>query len=230
MEDNFRHEYKYIASESALQMLKMRLNGIMRRDPHADEKGRYLIRSIYFDDMYDTAFRENADGLDRHEKFRIRAYNHDDSFISLELKIKERGKTKKISEVISPKLYRYLVYDEGSPDEAGELSRRLIAAKKTRLMKPRLIVQYEREPYIMDTGNVRVTFDRFISASTNIDRMFEKNAYAFPVLPESMHLLEVKWDSFLPGHIGEALKNDNLNNTSFSKYYLSVQTLSGIKA
>ncbi len=214
-------------------MLKIRLNGIMRRDPHTDQRGRYLIRSIYFDDIYDTAFRENADGLDRHEKFRIRAYNNDDSFISLELKIKERGKTRKISEVISRELYRYLVFDEGGhmdPGQCGDLSRKLIAAKMTRLMKPRLIVQYEREPYIMDTGNVRVTFDRFISASGSLDRMFEKNAYAFPVLPENLHLLEVKWDSFLPGHIGEALKNDNLNNTSFSKYFLSVQTLSGIKA
>ena len=125
--------------------------------------------------------------------------------------------------MISPDTYRYLVFGSGDPpaeDNTGKLCRRLIAAKETRLLRPRLIVQYEREPFLMNTGNVRVTFDRFISASTHIDRMFEKNSYALPIMSANMHLLEVKWDDFLPDIIREALKNDHLQNTSFSKYYL----------
>ena len=223
MEDNFRHEYKYLVSETALKMLEMRLKGIMKRDIHAGESGKYLIRSVYFDDIYDTSFRENADGMDRHEKYRIRAYNGDPSFISLEMKIKERGKTKKLSETIDKDLYRYLCFGEGKTDlisSMGNLSRKIMTCRKTRGLKPKIIVQYEREPYIMDAGNVRVTFDRYISASTHIDRMFEKNTYAFPVMPEGIHLLEVKWDDFLPGVIRDAISNDKLRHTSFSKYYL----------
>ncbi len=223
MEDNYRHEYKYLASETALKMLEMRLKGIMKKDIHAGESGKYLIRSVYFDDIYDTSFRENADGMDRHEKFRIRAYNADPSFISLEMKIKERGKTKKLSETIDIDIYRQLCFGEGKTDPVssmGSLSRKLLTCRKTRGLMPKIIVQYEREPYIMDAGNVRVTFDRYISASTHIDRMFEKNACAFPVMPEGVHLLEVKWDDFLPDVIRNAINNDKLQYTSFSKYYL----------
>lgn len=226
MEDNYRHEYKYLASETALKMLEIRLKGIMKRDIHAGESGKYLIRSVYFDDIYDTSFRENADGINRHEKFRIRTYNGDPSFISLEMKIKERGKTKKLSETIDKYLYQHLCFGEGKIDPVtsmGNLSRKLLICRKTRGLAPKIIVQYEREPYIMDAGNVRVTFDRYISASTHIDRMFEENTCALPVMPEGVHLLEVKWDDFLPETIAQALKNDKLQHTSFSKYFLGRQ-------
>ena len=111
--ETYRHEYKYLASETALRSLSARLKGVLRKDPHTGENGRYLIRSIYFDDMYDTCYLENEDGQPIHEKFRIRAYNGESSFIVLELKRKERGKTLKLSEVIDEKTYRFLAFDEG---------------------------------------------------------------------------------------------------------------------
>jgi hypothetical protein len=35
-----------------------------------------------------------------------------------------------------------------------------------------------------------------------------------------MHLMEVKFDEFLPDYIYRALMLDNLQQTAFSKYYL----------
>ncbi len=227
MEEQYRHEYKYPLSETALKMFGSRLKGIMKKDPHAGDDGKYLIRSIYYDDVYDSCFRDNEDGMEVKEKFRIRAYNADNSFISLELKRKEHGKTQKLSEVIDMELYRHLVFGEPyrTPERAGPLAKTLIMQRKTRLMGPKIIVQYEREPFIYEKGNVRVTFDRFISFSPLIERMFEKDACAMPVLPEGIHLLEVKWDEFLPEEIRIALENSNLQSTSFSKYYLGMQSL-----
>ena len=226
-EERFRHEYKYLLSENALQMFGSRLKGIMKRDPHTGDDGRYLIRSIYFDDMYDSCFHENEDGSAVKEKFRIRAYNADDSFICLELKRKEHGKTEKLMEVIDKELYEYLVFDRPVKgfSKIGTLAKTLIMQKKTRLMRPRVIIQYEREPFIYDKGNVRVTFDRYISASPFTDRLFEDNAYCLPTLPEGIHLLEVKWDEFLPDEIRTALENSRLNATAFSKYYLGMQNI-----
>lgn len=223
--DEFRHEYKYLLSENALKMFEGRIKGIMKRDMHTGEDGRYMIRSIYFDDMYYSCYRENEDGTDIKEKFRIRAYNADDSFISLELKRKEHGKTQKLSEVIDKELYDLLVFDKPvkSYSKAGQLAKTLIMQKKTRLMKPKIIVQYEREPFIYERGNVRVTFDRFISSSPYIGRMFEKDAFCLPSLPEGIHLLEVKWDEFLPEEIRTALENSRLQSTAFSKYYLGMK-------
>ena len=50
---NFRHEFKYICTEAQLACLQSRLAGVMKYDTHADEQGRYRIRSIYFDDYDD---------------------------------------------------------------------------------------------------------------------------------------------------------------------------------
>ncbi len=63
----------------------------MERDPHARPDGTYTVHSLYFDDWRDTALREKIDGLPRREKFRIRYYNGDLSFIRLEKKSKVRG-------------------------------------------------------------------------------------------------------------------------------------------
>ncbi len=220
--ETYRHEYKYLISENALASLSTRLKGVLKPDPHAGKNGRYLIRSLYFDDMYDTCYRENEDGQPIHEKFRIRAYNGDISFIVLELKRKERGKTLKLSEVIDEKKYRFLAFDEGSYHETdlAPLSRKLLLQKRTRLLKPKIIIQYEREPFILREGNVRVTFDRNISASIHLDRMFEDNTYPFPVLNQGVQLLEVKWDLFLPETVERALNNMLLQSTAFSKYYI----------
>ena len=92
-------------------------------------------------------------------------------------------------------------------------------------MKPAIIVQYEREPFIYKDGNVRVTFDRCISASENLHLFFEKNIAAMPVLPKDVHLLEVKWDEFLPEPVRAALDNKNLQSTAFSKYYLGMKNI-----
>lgn len=223
-EEKYRHEYKYLVSDLSLKMLEVRLKGVMKRDIHAGEDGRYLIRSIYFDDVYGSSFRENEDGMDVKEKFRIRTYNGDRSFISLELKRKEHSKTQKLMEVIDSDLYSVLVEDAPLKDinSMGNLSRKLYLQKKTRLMRPRILIQYEREPYICNEGNVRVTFDRYISASEHMERMFEKDAFCRPLLPEGIHLLEVKWDEFLPEHLRIALENRDLRSTSFSKYYISL--------
>ena len=49
--DNYRHEFKYLATMRALKQLELRLNGVVERDSHVMDTGRYLIRSIYFDDI-----------------------------------------------------------------------------------------------------------------------------------------------------------------------------------
>ena len=93
----YRHEYKYLASGSALSMLEQRVSSVLTLDPHAAEKGFYHIRSLYFDDLYNSCYRENEDGTQPREKFRIRIYDCDPSVIQLELKRKEGGKTLKRS-------------------------------------------------------------------------------------------------------------------------------------
>ena len=89
----YRHELKYSISLADRLALAQRLRPLMQRDPHTDETGRYTIRSVYFDNYKDKALREKRNGVQTREKFRIRYYNEDLSFITLEKKIKANLKT-----------------------------------------------------------------------------------------------------------------------------------------
>lgn len=96
---NWRHELKYQISAADEAAICQRLFPVMKPDPHTGPDGRYQIRSIYFDNADDKALLEKINGLQKREKFRIRYYNDDFSFITLEKKINffARGPTTKKS-------------------------------------------------------------------------------------------------------------------------------------
>ena len=96
----FRHEWKHEISVSDLYTIRSRLSAIAYTDKNA-VNGRYEIRSLYFDDYDDTALREKINGVSKREKFRIRYYNGDTSFIKLEKKSKINGLCNKVSERIT---------------------------------------------------------------------------------------------------------------------------------
>ena len=74
--------------------------------------------------------------------------------------------------------------------------------------------------FVYPDGNTRVTLDLNISASADIHSFFNKEFYGRPVMPTGKHLLEVKFDEFLPDHIAHAAQTNSLKRTNYSKYYL----------
>lgn len=80
---NFRHEIKHEINSADALVIRARLGAVASCDSHY-ENGVYRIRSLCFDDSFDTALREKLDGVNRREKFRIRLYNNSTDFICLE--------------------------------------------------------------------------------------------------------------------------------------------------
>ncbi len=221
MERKYSHEYKYICSEQQIVLIQNRINNLLKLDPHIIKDKKYTIRSLYFDDYENTCFYENEDGINPREKFRIRIYNNDDSRISLELKKKVRGKTNKEQEIISREIVEGFINNKIKFNtKFGKLLKKLYIASKQRLMKPKIIVEYERIPYVYRDGNVRITIDKNISSSKNINRFFDNTITKRPINSTGYHVLEVKFDEFLPGFIYRNLQLENLQHTNYSKYYL----------
>lgn len=218
----FRHEFKYLCTDTQLAILKTRLMSIMAKDSHVGPDGVYHIKSLYFDDYNDRCFWENEDGVTPREKYRIRIYENSNARISLECKRKENDKIHKSSCRLSIEQFEYLAYDKGSLsfDSLPPLAQKLQVLKMTSGMHPKVIVEYERTPYVYKNGNVRVTFDRNITSSSQVDQFFSSEAKKRPILPAGMQLLEVKYDEYLPDPIYHALMLDNMQRTNFSKYYL----------
>lgn len=221
-DEKYRHEFKYLCTPGQLAMLRVRLQGVMHKDSHVGANGTYFIKSLYFDDMYDRCFRENEDGVNVREKYRIRIYDNNADRISLECKRKENDKTNKKSCLLTKAQFAYLAYGTGDIDFEAlpGLAKKLAVMKRSDGMRPKVIVSYERTPFVYANGNVRVTFDCSISSSGQVDRFFSEDYARRQILPTGMQLLEVKYDEYLPDHIYHALSLQNLQRTNFSKYYL----------
>lgn len=55
--EKYRHELKYLISYADKAELAVRLAPVLHLDPHATNGG-YFIRSLYFDDYWNTAYEE----------------------------------------------------------------------------------------------------------------------------------------------------------------------------
>lgn len=221
-ERKFRHEIKYVVSSAELAMLHNRINHLLRLDSHAGAAGCYSIRSLYFDDYANRCFYENENGTDPREKFRIRIYNHSAERITLECKRKERGKTLKTSCPLTVEQTKLLMAGQTLSDIGGQppLLQKLTMEMMLHRMRPVVIVEYERIPYVYKNGNVRITLDTNISSSKSVTNFLDERIVRRPVMPAGCQLLEVKYDEYLPDFIYRNLQLESLRQTAFSKYYL----------
>lgn len=217
----YRNELKYICSESELAIVENQIKPFCQLDPHVASGRAYEIRSVYFDDSENSCFYENEDGTDPREKFRIRIYNADSSRIMLECKRKERYKTHKEGCILTREQCERLL--EGTYVNGGiedKLLMKLLIQYHEKLLRPKVIVSYDRTPYVYPIGNVRITFDRNLSSSSETDNFFRGNIPGRPVMPKGKQILEVKYDEFLPDYLYQVMNLGSLQQTAFSKYYL----------
>lgn len=218
---NYRHELKYEIPYAEYVAMRARLKLIMKPDPHADVDGRYRIRSIYFDNSDDKALREKIDGIGRREKFRIRYYNDDLSFILLEKKMKTNNLCLKSNVRITEEECRKILTGDTvwMRDSAEELIKEFYAKMRYQRLKPRVLVSYVREPYIYQAGNARITFDSQIRTSLYGQGFLTKDVSDISATDTPQYMiLEVKYDQFLPGIIQDIIQMDYARQQAFSKY------------
>ena len=221
-EIKFRHELKYMVGVGELTLIQNRINHLIPLDSHVGETGAYSIRSLYFDDYQNSCFYENENGTDPREKFRIRIYNHSTDRITLECKRKERGKTLKTSCPLTLEQTKQLMEGKYLPDIANqpEVLRKLTLRMMMKRMRPVVIVEYDRVPYVYRNGNVRITLDMNVSSSSRVECFLDEQIPKRPIMPVGQHLLEVKFDEYLPDFIHHNLNLHSLTQTAYSKYYL----------
>ncbi len=217
---HYRHEWKHEISYLDLLSIRQRMRAVAEPDPHA-EGGKYLIRSLYFDNLDDKALREKVDGVNMREKFRIRYYNGDTSLIHLEKKSKRNGLGTKYSAALSKEEAR-LIVEPGADlqwmmDPGRPLLQELYCKMHYQGMRGRTIVDYTREPFIYRPGNVRVTFDYDIRTGLNCLDYLNPDCVTVPA-HDAPIILEVKWDEYLPSIIRDAVQQPGRRVTAFSKY------------
>lgn len=215
MEQKFRHEYKQSIETADLAALRQRLSALMQPDSFSCG-GKYEVRSLYFDNLFDKALIEKINGVNYREKFRIRLYNGDTSFIRLEKKSKTGGLSSKQSAILTYEQADSLARGASVRDSGSALLDELALKMDTQRLKPKTIVDYTREAFVFPAGNVRVTLDYNIRTGLNAVDFLDNSSVTVPASADI--ILEVKWNEFLPSFIAQAVQLGSIQTSSFSKY------------
>lgn len=197
----YRYELKFIISKQIGFFLKNDLRYIMDLDANSISWDKsYFIRSLYFDDLDATAYREKIDGVEYRTKYRIRMYNQNPNFIRLECKQKAEAMTAKEDCQISVELVNKIVsgdiYD--IPLTEDNLLSRFLVDKRCRHLVPSVIVDYDRLAFTYPLSDVRITFDENVRSGIYSDDLFAENMVNIPIIKDNQSIVEVKFNDYLP--------------------------------
>ena len=214
----FRHELKHEINFSDLIAVRQSLCAAAQPDQYA-VGGKYRVRSMYFDNLRDKALREKLEGLNYREKFRIRYYNGDTSFLCLEKKTKLNGLgNKQKARLSEEETERLLCGDYRWMKESGRpLVTELYSKMMSQGLRPKAIVDYTREPFTYRPGNVRVTLDYNLRTGIGCREFLNPDCVTIPA-GNPVIIMEVKWDEFLPSAIQDAVQLKSRRAAAFSKY------------
>jgi hypothetical protein len=217
-----RTELKHEITKMDCYLLRNKLKHFMKVDPHATKDGKYLIRSVYFDNFDNKVLTEKKEGFYQRDKFRVRLYDYKMDFLNLEKKSKRNNLTYKQKCRVTAEEYEnmsrgdiaWMEYDSRA------LIQDLFIQMNIFQLKPVTVVDYEREVFIYDQGNVRVTFDSNIKTSFRNNDVLNPDLAMVETSPEIV-VLEVKYDEFLPDVIKYLLQLGDRRKGTYSKYQMS---------
>lgn len=218
----YRHEMKYIINYRDHALIRSRLRNVLSSDANVEADGSYTVRSLYFDDYNNRAYEDKYAGVLKRAKHRIRIYNYSDKRISFERKNKIGQYNNKQAAPMTKEQVDAVVRGDYSVllNSSSDLLKVFYHECVTNLMRPRVVVDYEREPYVMAAGDVRITFDKNIRAGVDGFDIFDSKMPVIETLEPGLLVMEVKFTEFLPNIVREILSANAANYTTVSKYVL----------
>ncbi len=215
-----RNELKFYLSPGDDYALSRTMSCLLQPDDHNPDKGGYFIRSLYFDDYADSALHDKLAGVPDRAKIRLRLYDLDQEQVKIEIKNKTYDHILKESLWLSRADAEALMAGESDLLWGIEdpLAKKLLFRFKTGLLRPKVVVDYRREAYVLDVNNVRITFDRDVRTSAEAYDIFNPDLPMTPVFDCERTVLEIKFNHFLPQFLADALGGNKAIRSAISKY------------
>lgn len=217
-----RHELKFFINQEQYYLLSRMLSHTLHKDPNGDENNEYHIRSLYFDDVWNTALMDKLDGVKDRDKYRIRIYNFSDRVIKLECKTKIGSLISKRSISIPRDLCEQLMAGDptGLENTRSGLLNDVYREMTINLLRPRVLVDYVREAYLHDAEEVRITFDKQLRTGMRSIDLFDPHVPTIPPFEHGEIILEVKYNRVLPPYIRDMICTccPNAIQSAISKY------------
>lgn len=218
----YRHELKFLLSPTEYNNLKVLLGVLLNKDVHMDTGQNYYIRSLYFDSVMNQDYVSKMMGIPDRKKIRLRIYDVHTEKVKLEIKNKENDyslketttiKKEDALQIVMRNYQALLKYDD-------KVTQKAYHNFMIDCYMPKVIVDYEREAYLLPVENVRLTFDKCVRASKS-QNLFDDNLVMSDVIPRQQIILEVKYDKYLPEHIKKVLSSVCMQRMSISKYCMA---------
>ena len=224
MNQVFREEKKYLIHIQEFMQQNHLLSRILQEDPHNGTYG-YLIRSLYFDTIYDGDYFEKQAGTETRRKIRLRIYDPAADYAMLEMKQKQGSsqlkRSLRVSREDAVRLTKgdytaLLHYEEPFAAEC-------YAMMNCRCYRPATVLQYRRKAFIAKENKIRITFDHQVEATESCFDLFSPKLNMNPVLDYFTVILEIKFNGFLLEYIKNLMNCVNRSELSVSKYVLARQ-------
>lgn len=214
-EYQLRKELKFLISYEKYNRLRSKLEEMFYKDENC-EHGDYTVTTMYFSNTNLNQKSKSSSFLSR-KMFRIRFYNSNTSVFKLESKTSYSDYIGKISEIISKEEVNNIISGRKMRTYDSELKRLINYNVLSKVLEPRFFVEFEREAYINESGNVRINFDKDIRVAKMSSKPFEEEKYVS--LQEHDHImLEVKYKDKLPIEVLQLLNIEELDQLSVNKF------------
>jgi hypothetical protein len=238
-----RFEYKFIVPHAQLDELRAELRPFVEYDQYAAqrENHHYTVRSIYFETPRFDCYHEKVDGLKVRRKIRVRAYNAPEAdsvaFLEIKKRIDQRGakhrsmvRAEQLGALFAEKDLQRYVLPGRNADEALDDAQRFFYHVERRVMKPVVLVTYEREAFQGKVDQtLRVTFDKHLRymAFPALDDLFEEERLQY-VAPR-FFILEIKFDRGYAAWLQQIVQKHNVVHTRLSKYTTALEASSELR-
>lgn len=198
---------------------------LMRSYMVADEHGKSIIQSLYFDTPDFLLARRSMEHPLYKEKLRLRSYGIPKAGeeVFMELKKKFDGITyKRRLSLPANQMNRALL--KGTPLTDTQIGHEIdFCRSRYRNLQPALMLSYQREAwYGKDDRDLRITFDDTVLwRRDNLN--LTGGIYGLPLLGTQEVLMEVKVARAMPHWLVQFLSAHQIYKTSFSKYGTAYQ-------
>ena len=231
----YRYEFKYILNKKTSDQIEKEARNFMIYDGHVKKElnNKYFVRSLYFENNFSSNFYEKADGMKIRRKYRLRTYSNffDPKvpiFFEVKGRISERTYKKRIN-IKNKYLNLFLSQSQNfnllNLYPNNEMIINFIFDSFRKNLKPLILVDYKRRPYINKFGlYFRLTFDtNLLSSKTN--NLFSNDKYSSWLECKAGYtILEVKFDRSIPAWFHRIIQCYNLKRKSISKFVLGMSS------
>lgn len=217
-----RNELKYYISNIEYHALVHRLEHVLTPDGHSLPGKGYFIRSLYFDSHDDECLYSKQSGDLFRQKYRMRIYSTKADTVKFEIKNKFNNQIFKETAIIKrDSAYRVI---DGDYNELlkyeNPILNKIYMRFTERYYKPKVIIDYQRDAFVYDHFNTRITIDKDLYSNNTDFDLFSDNLHTIPVLLMDKSILEIKYNTVLPDYIRGILQIDAVERSAISKYTL----------